>query len=217
VHTDRGIFKAIKVVLATGYFSVPRMLNIPGENRPNVSHYYDEPFAYSFQKVVIVGAGNSGVEAALELYRHNVDVTLVARGSDIKPTAKYWLVPDLKNRIKEGKISLITDASAVEIGDGFITLDTPSGKSQVDADHIFVLTGYLPDARLLRQCGLHPDPESMLLKFNPNNFESEIEGLYLCGTVLAGIYTEKVFIENGREHAKAIAADILKVSSVVNI
>lgn len=208
VQTDRGIFKSEKVVLATGYFNVPRPLDIPGENGTNVSHYYHEPYAYSFQKVVIIGAGNSGVEAALELYRHDVEVTLVARGDDVKPTAKYWLVPDLKNRIKEGKINLITNAKPIEIGDGYVEVEAFGKRMRIASDFVFLLVGYLPDVSLLKHCGLKPEPETLLLKHNPVTYESEVEGLYLCGTVLAGIHTEKVFIENGREHAIAIAMDI---------
>lgn len=208
VQTDHGIFKSEKVVLATGYFNVPRPLDIPGENGINVSRYYDEPYAYSFQKVVIIGAGNSGVEAALELYRHNVDVTLVARGADIKPSAKYWLVPDLRNRIKEGKIKFVADAKLTEISNGYVLVEKSGNLLKIAADFVFLLIGYIPDVSLLTHCGLNPDPESLLLKHNPHTYESEVDGLYLCGTVLAGIHTEKVFIENGREHAVAIAEDI---------
>lgn len=208
IETDRGTFKASKVVLSTGYFNIPRPLDISGENGINVSRYYDEPYAYSFQKVVIIGAGNSGIEAALELYRHNADVTLVARGADVKATAKYWLVPDLKNRVKEGKIKLVTNARPTEIGNGYILVEKELNLLKIPADFVFLLIGYLPDANLLTRCGLKPDPETLLLKHNPHTYESEVDGLYLCGTVLAGIHTEKVFIENGREHAVAIAEDI---------
>lgn len=218
VKTSKGDFTSRFVVLATGYFDKPRLLHIPGENLPMVSHYYKEPYAHSFQKVVIVGGGNSGIEAALELYRHNVDVTMVVRGEDLKPTAKYWLVPDIKNRIKEGKIKVIFNAEARAIREGGIDIVTADGERQsIESDYIYVLIGYLPEVKLLTACGLNPDPESLLLDFNLTTYESEVENLYLCGTVLAGIHTEKVFIENGREHAKTIAFSVNeKIETVLN-
>lgn len=212
VHTNTSDYRAQRVVIATGYFTKPRLLGIPGELLPHVHHYYDEPYAHSFSKVVIIGGGNSGVEAALELYRHDVDVTLVVRGEDIKPTAKYWLVPDLKNRIKEGKIKLITRSRAVSIEKGSVTIQTEgeSEKRSLPANSVYLLTGYLPDASFLQKCGLHPDPESLLIDHHPETFETGVVGMYLCGTVLAGRHTEKVFIENGRDHAIAIADHISK-------
>ena len=205
VTAGHGIFTAGLTVLATGYFGHPRMLGIPGETGPNVSHYYEEPFAHSFQKVVIVGGGNSAIEAALELYRHNVDVTMVVRGEGLKPTAKYWLVPDIQNRIREGKIKVMYQSEATVIEPGNIRVKNPEGAHSLPADFIYMLVGYLPDARLLRACGLHPDPVDLIVDHDPETMESEVPGLYLCGTILAGTRTEKVFIENGRDHAIAIA------------
>lgn len=209
VDTNKGTFTAQKVILATGYFDVARLLNIKGENLPHVSHYYDEPYRHSFQKVVIVGGGNSGIEAALELYRHDVDVTMVVRGDTLKPTAKYWLVPDITNRIKEGKIKVIYNAAAKEIREGEIDIDSPNGSQTLEADYVYLLVGYLPDEKLLRNSALDPD-DQLLVKHNEETFETDVEGLYLCGTVLAGVRTEKIFIENGRDHAVAIANDIIK-------
>ncbi len=209
VHTSNGNYTSRFTVLATGYFDKARLLNIAGEDSPIVSHYYKEPYAHSFQKVVIVGGGNSAIEAALELYRHNVDVTMVVRGPDLKPTAKYWLVPDIKNRIKEGKIKVIFSAEAKAIGEHSVVVASADGKEQtLSADFVYILVGYMPDANLLTGSGLNPNPESLLLDFDESTYQSEIENLYLCGTILAGIHTEKVFIENGREHAKVIAEAI---------
>lgn len=213
IHTEAGnIYLAERVVIATGYFTKPRMLHIPGEDLPHVHHYYEEPYAHSFGSVVIVGGGNSGVEAALELYRHDVEVTLVVRGPDIKPTAKYWLVPDLKNRIKEAKIKLITEAEALEISSGEITIQEREKhqSTTIPADAVYLLTGYLPDVEFLKRCGLKPDATSLIVPHHPETLETRIDGMYLCGTVIAGKHTEKVFIENGREHAVAIADDILR-------
>lgn len=208
VQTTSGSFTSEKVIVATGYFDIARMLNIKGEDLPHVSHYYDEPYRHSFQKVVIVGGGNSGIEAALELYRHDVEVTMVMRGKNLKPTAKYWLVPDITNRIKEGKIKVIYSATANEIRNGQIDIETPDGLQTLDADYVYLLVGYLPDEKLLRNSELDPTSE-LLVKHDVHTYETEVEGLYLCGTVLAGVNTEKVFIENGRDHAIAIAKDIV--------
>ena len=216
IHSIKGDFKADRVILATGYFDVARLLNIPGEDLPHVSHYYDEPYRHSFQKVVIVGGGNSGIEAALELYRHDVGVTMVVRGDTLKPTAKYWLVPDITNRIKEGKIKVIYNANAREITEGQIEIETPEGRQTLEANYVYLLVGYLPDEKLLRNSGLNPN-EELQTSHNENTFETDIEGLYLCGTVIAGVRTEKVFIENGRDHAIAIANDVMsKMSSEVS-
>lgn len=209
IETSRGDFYAEKVILATGYFDVPNKIGIPGEDESFVSHYYDEPYRHSFQKVVIAGGGNSAIEAALELYRHDVDVTMVVRGESLKPTAKYWLIPDIKNRIKEGKIRVLYRSVLSRIREGEVDLITPEGQKRIEADFVYLLTGYLPDENLLRACGLKPN-KSLHVQYHKDTYESEVEGLYLCGTVLAGVHTEKVFIENGRDHSIAIAGDIAK-------
>ena len=204
-------YQAHKVIMATGYFTRPRWLDIPGENLPHVSHYYDEPFKYSFTNVVIIGASNSAVEAALELYRHDVNVTIVHRGEDFRTTVKYWLVPDVKNRVKEGRIRTVFDSYVTQIDEHQITIiNTKTGEeSDIPADFVFILTGYIPDADLLRRCDIELNAETQVPVYNKETFETNVSGLYVCGTVLAGIYTEKVFIENGREHAQTIIDHIV--------
>lgn len=203
-------YYARKVVLATGYFDVPRLLKVPGEDLPQVTHYYDEAYKYSFSNVVLVGGSNSVVEAALELYRTDARVTIVHKGDDFRKTVKYWLVPDVKNRVKEGKIQTVFNSVVKNINVGSITIaNTSTGKEQtLPADFVLLLTGYLPDEHLLSRCGITLDHQSKVPVYDPISFQTNVEGLYLCGTVMAGVHTEKVFIENGREHAAAIADHI---------
>ncbi|MFN4146437.1 MAG: YpdA family putative bacillithiol disulfide reductase [Runella sp.] len=207
VHTLGGdIYQARKVIIATGYFDFPRKLGIEGEDLPHVSHYYDEPFQYSFSKVVIVGGANSAVEAALELYRHDVDVTVVHRGEDFRKTVKYWLIPDVKNRVKEGKIKTRFEYIPKKIEPKRVLIEhLLTGEEEwLEADFVLMLVGYVPDAALLERCGVELLPESLVPVYDPDTFETNVAGLYVCGTVLAGVHTEKVFIENGRDHATAI-------------
>lgn len=203
---DGQVFMARKVVLATGYFDFPRQLGIEGEHLPHVSKYYDEPFKYSFTKVVLVGGANSAVEAALELYRHDVDVTVVHKGADFRQTVKYWLIPDVKNRVKEGKIKTRFNSIVRHISAKTITIEnTETGQIEnLPADFVFLLVGYTPDLELLRRCKIELRENTFVPVFDPDTFETNVLGLYVCGTVQAGIFTEKVFIENGREHAAAI-------------
>lgn len=206
ITTTNEQFYARKVVIATGYFDFPRHLGIEGETLPHVSHYYDEPFQYSFSKVAIIGGANSAVEAALELYRHDVEVTVVHRGEDFRPTVKYWLIPDVKNRVKEGRIKTRFNSLVQRIEPKKVHLQNlQTGEAEtLEADFVLVLTGYVPDAALLRRCGIDLVEPSLVPVYDPVTFESNVSGLYLCGTVVAGIHTEKVFIENGRDHAAAI-------------
>jgi thioredoxin reductase (NADPH) len=199
-------FLVRKVVLATGYFDFPRQLGINGENLPHVSNYYDEPFKYSFSKVVIVGGANSAVEAALELYRHDVDVTVVHKGPDFRQTVKYWLIPDVKNRVKEGKIKTRFNSIVRSITPDFVRIEnTETGEiERLPANFVFLLVGYTPDLELLRRCGVMLKEETFVPIFDPETFETNVPSLYVCGTVQAGIHTEKVFIENGRDHASSI-------------
>ncbi|MDJ1498867.1 YpdA family putative bacillithiol disulfide reductase [Cytophagaceae bacterium DM2B3-1] len=210
VFTAKGeTYFAKNVVIATGYFDVPRKLNVPGEDLPHVSHYYDEPYKYSYSKVVIVGGANSAVEAALELYRHDVDVTIVHRNEDLRQTVKYWLIPDVKNRMKEGKIKAIFNSTVKSISSDSLIIQNvhTQEESTLPADFVFILAGYVPDAKLLFRSGIQLN-EVMVPSYDNQTFETNVKGLYVCGTVVAGIHTEKVFIENGREHAQALVDHI---------
>ena len=206
------VFHARKVVLATGYFDFPRKLGIEGENLPHVSNYYDEPFKYSYTKVVIVGGANSAVETALELYRHDVDITVVHKGPDFRQTVKYWLIPDVKNRVKEGKIKTKFGSVIRKIEEKSIEIENiETGEIEnLEADFVLLMVGYIPDSELLIRCGIELKETSLVPIYDEDTFETNVSGLYVCGTVMAGIHTEKVFIENGREHAEAIIDHILE-------
>lgn len=207
---------ARKIVLATGYFDFPRKLNIPGEEMSHVFAYYDEPYRYAFTNVVILGAGNSAVEAALDLYRHDVNVTIVHRKDQLKPTAKYWLLPDIQNRIKEGKINIMFETEATAIKEhSLVVRDLNTGESkEIPADFIFKLVGYLPDEGFFRQVALDYDQQSLTPLYDTTTFETSVKGVYVAGTVTAGTHTEKVFIENGRLHAKPIIRHICETMGV---
>lgn len=212
VHTESGdVYCCEYVVLSTGYFDFPRKLHIPGEDFPHVKHYYDEPYPYALQKVSIIGAGNSAVEAALDLYRHGVDVTLIVRGETMKKTAKYWLIPDLLNRIREGKINVYYSCRTVRIEKNEVVIENCKTKQRqkISTDFVFILTGYLPDQEFMRSCGIKVDQKSLEPYHNKETFETNIENLYVAGTLTAGIHTEKVFIENGRLHGENIVKNIL--------
>jgi thioredoxin reductase (NADPH) len=215
VQTDSGdVYMTKHVILSTGYFDFPRKLNIPGEQLQHVKHYYDEPYPYALQRVVIIGAGNSAVEAALDLYRHGVSVTLIVRGDSMKKTAKYWLIPDLLNRIKEGNIQAYYQHKTIQIYKKQVLIEDAKTlkRKKIDTDFVFILTGYLPDQELLIKCGIQIDPLSLEPYYNPDTFETNVPGLYVAGTLTAGIHTEKVFIENGRLHGRRIIRDILAKS-----
>jgi thioredoxin reductase (NADPH) len=205
-------YQAENVVISTGYFDFPRKLAIPGEDLAHVKHYYDEPYQYVHQQVMIIGGGNSAVEAALSLYRHGSSVSILVRKEGMKKTAKYWLIPDLMNRIKEGKIKAYYHHEAIRIGEGILYARDLINQQEVriPADFIFILTGYLPDVKLMEQAGISIKPDTLEPCYNPETFETDIPGLYVAGTVTAGIHTEKVFIENGRLHGQYIVEDILK-------
>ncbi|WP_038032265.1 YpdA family putative bacillithiol disulfide reductase [Thermonema rossianum] len=203
LHTHRGEqLHSRAVVVATGYFTCPRLLQVEGEDLPHVSHYYKEPFEYVHQRVVIIGGGNSAVEAALDLYRHGAKVHMLVRGQDFKPTAKYWLVPDLKRRIAEGHIQASFGCQVQRITPTIVEYTQQGQVHRLPADFVLALTGYLPDDNLLRQAGVKVDNE--LVPQHNEHFETNVKGLYVAGTAICGIHTEKVYIENGRFHAPVI-------------
>lgn len=211
-HTGSGqTLRAKHLIFATGYFDYPNLLGVKGESLPHVSHYYDEPYRYTKTHVVIVGAGNSAVEAALDLYRHGATVTVVHRGPALGKSVKYWVRPDLENRLNEGAINAHFNSEIVEIRYGEIDIldNTNEEKHTLRADFVFLLTGYQPDAALLSQIGVELDEQSVIPTHNAKTRETNVDNVYVAGSVACGCETGNIFIENGRLHALDIMASIL--------
>lgn len=204
-----GCHQSTAVVLATGYFDHPNTLGIPGEDLPHVSHYYTEAHPYYRKRVIVVGGKNSAAEAALDLYRAGARVTLVHRGSELGAAIKYWIRPDIENRIKEGSIAARFRTHIVEIGPDFAVAECSGRQDRIPADAVFLLTGFHPDVELLQRAGIRIDETTMAPEHDPQTFESNIPGLYLAGSVVSGRETNRTFIENGRLHGEAIVRSIL--------
>ncbi|HVT61691.1 MAG TPA: YpdA family putative bacillithiol disulfide reductase [Thermoanaerobaculia bacterium] len=196
--------RARAVALATGYFDGVKKLGVAGEDLPWVHHRYVEPYRHFGQQVVIVGAGNTAVEAALDLWRNGVHVTLIHRGQQVKRGVKYWLKPDIENRIAEGSIAARFDTVVRAFGDEAIEIATAGGVELLPAHAAFVLIGYLPDAEFERRCGIAVDPRTLVPAFDPESCESNVPGLYIAGTIQAGSEIDRIFIENSREHGPRI-------------
>ncbi len=198
-----------KVIVATGYYDLPNYLGIPGEDLTKVSHYALEGHAYYGRKVAVIGGANSAAITALDLYRHGAFVTLVYRGRELSRHIKYWIRPDIENRIKEGSIKVYFEAQVTEIAwDSIMVRTAAGGQVRVENDFVFALTGYHPDVELLRTAGVEVNPKSYCPACDPATLESNIPGFYLAGVVIAGRNTNEIFIENGRFHGKQIIADI---------
>ncbi len=198
------------VVVATGYYDNPKRLGVPGEDLPHVSHYFDEPHPYHGRRVVIVGGSNSAAEAALVLFRAGAHVTLVHRRARAVGSIKYWVRPDIENRIAESSVAARFESRVVEIGPDAVRVEGPRGEEAIPADAVFLLTGYHPDASLLERAGVRVDPATLRPAHDPATFETNVPGLYLAGAIVAGADSNSVFIENGRFHGAAIVKSILE-------
>jgi len=194
-----------KIVLATGYYDVPNLLNVPGEELSKVLHYYKEPHPYYNHDVAVVGAKNSAAIAALELFWTGARVTLIHRGSGISEKVKYWIKPNIENRIKVGEIQAYFRSRIVEILPDSIVVSTPQGEIILKNDFVFALTGYSPDLNFLNSIGITLEPATQKPRTDPLTLESERSGIYLAGVIVAGMHTNEIFIENGRFHGKQIA------------
>jgi thioredoxin reductase (NADPH) len=205
VSTSKREYSAKYVIVSTGFYDVPVLMNIPGEELPKVTHYYKDPHLYAFQNVVVVGANNSGIDAALETYRKGANVTLVIRSAEIGSYVKYWVRPDIDNRIKEGSIKAYFNAELTSIEADTVHIKTTDGEVVLENDFVIAMTGYTPDFELLKNLGLDLSAASLNSpSYNPDTMETKIEGLYLAGVVCGGMDTHKWYIENSRIHANQI-------------
>lgn len=211
VFTTKKKYLAKKVIIATGFYGIPFLLGIPGEELPKVTHYYQDPHAYAFRDVVVVGANNSAVDAALETWRKGARVTMVIRGNTIGERVKYWVRPDIMNRIEEGSITAYFQSNLIAIRAGEVDLQTPDGTITLPNDHVLLMTGYQPDLQFLQNCGIQLSADEVRQPtYDPDTYQTNVPGVYLAGVICGGMNTHRLFIENSREHAKAIIRDILR-------
>jgi thioredoxin reductase (NADPH) len=210
VHTEdrfgrSGTLKARKLALSTGYYDLPNLMGIPGEKLSKVHHYYNDPHPYFGMEVVVIGGKNSAAIAALELWRSGARVTLVYRGPEIPPHVKYWIKPDIENRIKNGEIKACFQSQVLEISPDAVVVDTPAGRVTLKNDFVFAMTGYHPDFSFLEKLGVRFEGEDRLPVCDAETLESNVPGIYLAGVIVAGSRTNEIFIENGRFHGLQIA------------
>jgi thioredoxin reductase (NADPH) len=198
-------YHGAKIAVATGYYDLPNELGIPGEDLPNVSHYYTEPHAFWNQDVVVVGGKNSAAEAALDLWRNGVRVNMVHRKAELGSTIKYWVRPDIENRVKAGQIPMHFNSTVKEITPEGVLIENGRGSQRLPAKQVFLLTGYHPDFTFIESLGVKLDPVTKKPAMNSETHESNVPGLYLAGVVIGGRHTSEIFIENGRFHGKQIA------------
>jgi thioredoxin reductase (NADPH) len=210
VHTANGPRTAKKIILSTGYYDVPNLLKVPGEELPKVIHYYKEAHPYYDHDVLVVGAKNSAAIAALELYWTGARVTLVHRGPEIHRHVKYWIKPNIENRIRNGEIKGYFNTRVVEIKPKSVTLDAPEGRIEIANDFVLAMIGYSPDMTFLNATGIMLDPATQKPRTNPETLESDRKGIFLAGVIVAGMHTNEIFIENGRFHGRQIAEEIAK-------
>lgn len=208
VNTSKTDYTARNVIVATGFYDVPLLMNVKGEELPKVTHYYKDPHLYAFQNVLVVGANNSGVDAALETYRKGANVTMVVRSAELGKNVKYWVRPDIENRIKEGEITAYFNSEVLEIKPNEVIVKTPAGIKTIPNDFVIAMTGYQPDFNMLRKFGIDL-PDSLCPAYNDETMETNVKGLYLAGVVCGGMDTHKLFIENSRIHAEMIVKNIL--------
>lgn len=210
--TDRrgqpGTYRSRKVILATGYYDLPVRMNVPGEDLAKVLHYYKEPHPFYDCDVAVIGGKNSAALAALECHRAGARVSLIHRNQTLSDSIKYWIRPDIENRLKNGEIQGYFESTVEEITEEGIRIRTPQGEKTLANDFVLAMTGYQPDTEFLRRAGIVFDSETRRPRTNPETFESDRAGVYLAGVIVAGMHTNEIFIENGRFHAHHIAADI---------
>jgi thioredoxin reductase (NADPH) len=212
VATSKTKYQSKHIIIATGFYDIPVLMNIPGEDLPKVTHYYKDPHFYAMQKVVVVGANNSAVDAALETFRKGSEVTMVSRGEGIGKRVKYWVKPDIENRIAEGSIRAHFNSSVAEIREKEVDINTPEGKITIPNDYVIATTGYKPDFDFLRSSGIALSCDDLLVPtYNADSMESNLPNVYLAGVVCGGMNTHVWFIENSRVHAQIIIDKIARM------
>jgi thioredoxin reductase (NADPH) len=213
IKTSKDEYKSANIVISTGFYDIPYLLNVKGENLQKVKHYYDDPHYYAFQNVVVVGAANSAIDAALETWRKGANVTMVIRGDKISDRVKYWVKPDIDNRIKEGSIKAYFNSEIKEIREKEVYIKTPEGILTIPNDWVLSMTGYQPNLQFLRDAGIKiSDDDVCRPDYNEQSYETNVKGIYLAGVICGGMNTHRLFIENSREHAVKIMEDIVKKS-----
>lgn len=216
VVTSKATYQAKRVILSTGFYDIAVNLDIPGEDLPKVKHYYKDPHYYAMQKVVVVGSSNSAIDVALETYRKGAEVTLVIRGEEVSHRVKYWVRPDIINRIKEGSIKAYFNSSLKAIREQDVDIETPDGVITIRNDFVMAMTGYRPNFEFLKKVGITLTNDKFIPDYNPGTMETNIPGLYLAGVVCGGLDTHLWFIENSRIHAEIILNDIMAKNSALN-
>lgn len=211
VKSEKRSYTAKKIIIATGFFDHPNKLNVTGEDLPKVKHYFDEAHPYAYLKIAVIGGGNSSVDAALETFRRGSQVTMIVREEKLKDSVKYWVRPDIDNRINEGSIKAFFNSEITSIRENEIDIQTPDGKVTIENDFVLAMTGYHPDFNFLKSVGIEINQSSeMSPVFDPETFETNVEGIFLAGVVCGGMETGKWFIENSRYHPEKIFNEILK-------
>ena len=215
VETHRQTYTTAHIIIATGFYDIPFLLNVPGENLPKVTHYYKDPHFYAFEKVLVTGANNSGVDAALETWRKGAEVTMVIRDGEIGDRVKYWVKPDIENRIREGSIKAYFNSTIAAIREKEVDINTPAGIVTIANDWVIAMTGYQPDLTFLQKSGIQLSADEIKKPvYNEDTHETNVKGIYLAGVICGGMNTHSLFIENSREHAVKIIGDILKKETV---
>lgn len=214
VITTKRVYTCKNIIIATGFYDIPYLLNVPGENLPKVKHYYKDPFFYAFQKVLVVGAANSAIDAALETWRKGAEVTMVIRGDKISDRVKYWVKPDIDNRIAEGSIKAYFSSTIAEIREHEVDIHTPEGLVTIQNEWVLSMTGYQPDLKFLKDVGIAVSDDAVLCPaVDEETQETNVRGVYLAGVICGGMNTHRLFIENSRIHAEKI---VKHIKSLVN-
>jgi len=213
VTTSKSEYKTANIIISTGFYDIPYLLNVKGEDLPKVTHYYKDPHFYAFQKVLVIGANNSGVDAALETWRKGAEVTMVIRQEEVGKRVKYWVRPDIVNRIKEGSVKAYFNSTVAEIREKEVDINTPEGKITIANDWVIAMTGYQPNLSFLQSLGIElSEDEKRKPSYSEDTHETNVKGIYLAGVICGGMDTHSLFIENSREHAVKIVQHITSQS-----